>query len=494
MAFNQGTEDPIVVYFGEDNSNITNDSDTSTPNTSYSYVLGNLTSYTIERDFFGGPNTFSIEAEDDRANQLFEFIAIGKKITFQATSGQIILVGFIDSFTFTPNRSSGTHLSVRGRDRLGMLSDSSIYPNLGSSTTTSTYQFKPTDTLLHVVGTILKSAPGITEVSIDDDHKGLTAQTGFGIGVRSQGKTGRGLKRSFNSNLNRLLKPEKGESYLTYLKRIATRAGCEVNMYPGSDNIILISPPAYDRSSPGQPNWSIIRNITTNTIANNVLESTLTVDYKDQPSIIIAESSTGGPTFKKSIKKVICINELTGYARQLNLKLSLTNAIANVQDAVDDLTSGTNGYPALTPNQDLYDSFFATNIQTSTFVSRPKYMVDNNSQTIEELQFFIAELMAHFQDRFLVLEYEVQGHSQNGHFWAPNLMVKVQDEAMSPFGGINTNLWIKRVVFTRDASNGCRTHLTLTLPYTHSYNISTNTHIVDLSQQGFIEKSDIEEV
>lgn len=457
---NPGTIDPVSIQFINQLDGLT--------------VLSvtNWTSYSIDRDFFYPVDSFTIDCADDRADQLLNSIQIGMKVAFSVNNNDMF-IGFIDSFDIEPERgSAGKRLIIRGRDRLGMLADSSIYPNLGSSTFQQTYQFKPADTLSHVVNTILQSAPGISGVNIDDDIAGLTAATGFGIGVRQKGKTGRGLAKNYQSNLNHLLKPEKAETYLSYIIRIVARTGCEVKMVPGSDSVINIAPPVYDRISNGQPNFSLVRHTINNTLQNNILSSKMSINYKDQPSVIIAEACHGGATYKRVNKKVICINEITGYDRTTNKQLTLTNARPSVQQAVTELTNGVTSYSTINPNQNLYDAIPNTIADLTTIVSRPKYVVDYNAQTNEELQFYTAQLMAHYQDKYFTLDYEVQGHTQGGFCWAPNLMVNVVDESFHPTKSLNSKFWIKKVTFTRDASGGCRTRLTLTLPYTHLYNVT----------------------
>lgn len=442
------------------------------------------TSYHISRDFFGGAATFTLEFEDDRADALLDSISVGSAIHFYAlNSGQNIMIGFVDSFDIIPSRASGKRLSIRGRDRLGMLNDASLYPNLGQGL--ETYHFKPTDTLEKVIKTIFSTAPGITNYVINEDAAALTGSTGFGVGVRQKGKTGRGLAKSFKSNLNHLLKPEKGETYLGYAQRICKRAGCQIMMMPGSDDTLFIGPPTYDRvfSSP----FKIYRTIkspdsTSNTENNeaNVLDSRLIIDFKDQPTIIIAESTHGDSTFKKITKKVVCANEFTAYEKLPNMVLSRNNTRPSVKHALDSLTSGTNGYTPLEPNQHLYNMIPDIIKNIKTLVSRPKYITDYNSQTEDELKFFVAELMAHYQDKYFTLEYTLKGHSQKAEatdaFFAPNLLILVIDESFHSTDRtsniISQVFWIRKVEFMRDRHNGATTKLTLNLPYIHLYDIT----------------------
>lgn len=499
MTINDDSKDIVVAHFI--NSLASTSANTNPNNGSILSII--TTSYHIEKDFFNPVDSFSIEIEDDRADQLIAVLSVGMTVKFDFQSGATILLGFVDGWEITPKRQGGKRLSIRGRDYLGLSEDASIYPNLGDKNIQETYQFQETDTLEKVVKTIFSTAPLIdpNKIKINNDFKALQAQTGFGVGVRQISKKGRGLAKSFKSNLNRLLKPEKAETYLGYAKRICNRIGCQIKAQPGDDSPapalenaptpnefsfgINIGPPTYDRTN--QPSYTLNRfqfgyDKNNPSLTNNILDSKLTVNYKDQPSVIIAEGSHGGPTFKKVTRKIICLNEMTAWLPVPNQQLTLDNAIQSVKDAVSILTSGTSGYKLMQPNQELYNAVpsFVANMQTA--VSRPKYVVDYNSQNDDELEFYVSELMAHYQQQFFTLEYEVQGHSQNiggqDVFWAPNLMVKVYDESFNPTKPIDGFYWIKKVEFVRDRHNGSLTRLTLCLPYTHIYAVPAIPSVV----------------
>lgn len=434
------------------------------------------TSYQINLDFFSECD-FSIAFEDDRADQLYNIVSSGDKACFYCND-RLVMTGYVETFGMTYSRGGGKHLNIHGRDTLGILDDSSIYPNLGQGI--KGFHFLPTDKLHYVLKTIFNSAPYIKSsndtvndpnngIQIAKDVAALTAATGFGIGIKQKGKSGRGLSKSFQKNLDRLLTPEKGESYLGYAKRICTRAGCQINMLPGTDDQLLISPPIYDRES--SPPFSLVH-YGKSSLKNNVISGSVRTNYRSQPSVIIVEATHGQDTFKQTTQKVVIINEFTGYERKPNEKLSLANAIPSVKDAIDQLTSGTNGYVLLAPNQKLYDAIPARVADARTYVSRPWYRVDYNAQTLDEATFYASELMAHAQDNFLEMSYEVAGHSQNGIVFAPNLMIKVYDEAFSESKPIDNNFWIRKVMFSRDRGSNAITHLHLNIPYAHDYEVS----------------------
>jgi prophage tail gpP-like protein len=95
-------------------------------------------------------------------------------------------------------------------------------------------------------------------------------------------------------------------------------------------------------------------------------------------------------------------------------------------------------------------------------------MVSSNAHTTKEAMIAASEYLADCQDRYVEMEYTVQGWSQNGYVWQPDTMVKVFDDLLFP-GQKNKSIpmWIRRVEFSRSRQGGTTTKLTLTLPYTH---------------------------
>jgi hypothetical protein len=489
----------------------------------------NWTSYNIQQDFFKSSDGFTLICEDDRAEQLSNDMQIGQRLQFVVNNSPI-LVGYVDSIDLSYDRTGGKKLTIEGRDICGILEDAHVYPNLGTNKTID-YQFNPTDTLAYALNTILVSnnLTPITKLVNEDGTTpfsssaagSLTFATGFSVGIRSKGKTGRGIYKSFTSNLNRLCKPEKGETYLRYASRLAKHAGCFIKCIPGCDNTLFIGPPTYDRT-----NFTpfAIQHQYVDNAANNAQHGRLKVSYKEQPSVIIGEATHGTATFRKQTFKVVCINECTGYQPGSTI-LSVDTAIPNVGNAIGLLTTGVSptggkttfipgtparnqvapanpfapppdinnpqetiivhtpgteavtvaptGYYLIPPNYNLYNTLSRTIINTQTNFSRPYYYVDYNAQTPEELMIGVTELMADFQDRFLELEYKVQNHSQNNVVWSRNLMCTVTDNAFAPGNQSMANVyWIEKVNFTKSRNGGTETNIVMRIPYTHMTNLT----------------------
>ena len=445
------------------------------------------TDYNIQRDFFDPADGFTLVCEDDRSDQLNSLMQVGMRLLF-TINNFTILVGYIDTMEYTYARGGhGKSLTIKGRDVCGVLGDACLYPNLGLGGTTD-YQFNPETTLSQAMNAIflngLTSIEVITTQSIGFDLTqlsnsslgSLTAGKGFGSGIRSKAKTGRGISSSYQSNLKRLCKPEKEETYLKYATRLLKHAGAFIKCLPGSDSALFVGRPLYDiQNAP----YSLIHTFNSpNNNSNNIHEGKLKVSYKEQPSVIIGEAVHGQANFRKQTTKAICINEFTGYIPG-STTLSIDTALPNVKNAVQQLTTGpasqTNqgGYYLIAANNDLYTAADQNVIGVKTNFSRPYYYVDYNAQTPQELIIGVAELMATFQDKFFHLEYLVDQHSNNGVPWGINQMCNVSDDTFGPSNKCLTGqYWIQKVNFTKSRAEGTQTTVLMRLPFTHVVNFS----------------------
>jgi hypothetical protein len=462
------------------------------------FTVGNWTSYTIKKDFFIPADEFTLVLEDDRAPQLFPLIKQGQKVIL-SINDETIMIGYIDLIDPEYTRGGGMKLTLRGRDYLGVLNDSSIFPNLNTGTTT-TFQFPPSTTLTKACNLIIFNSqaqlspitfvfyPGQTQ----DQSTQLTFKSGFGAGV----KTPRGNLVTKNVNttpLAHLLSPEKGESYLGYITRIIKRAGLNIKMFygenlnwDGQENIVIEVPTYNFQQSKSSSSYGVSEDSTPQLVhsyddtVTNVLSGKPHLNFKEQPSVLVFESYAGGPTFRKEQFKVIAINELTGYLPNQNAySLSLSNAVPNVQQAIQQLTNGkiTNnisgssiggtGYYLLPPNQQLYNVIPQAVLGIQTAYARPKYIVDVNSHTKEELVFTAYKTLAEYQNKFFNLEYEVAGHTYGPKhkLWNINTLVLVQDDIFK----IYSTMYLHGVQYTKSRHGGTTTKLELHLPYIHSF-------------------------
>lgn len=450
-------------------------------------IVQNITSYTLTSDFFVEPDAFAIEIEDDRVQQVIDNVAIGCQVQFFINLSTPVMFGYIDSMEVSGTRGgTGRKVSIRGRDILGLAQDATIRPNIAGNASNN-FQFKPNSRFSSIIQTIFSDFSQIgSVVSNDDQFSQLTAATGFRTGIRRVGKTARGLQSSFNHSFQHIIKPvahrsihnagyNHYESYLQYAKRLCDLAGFHLKMVPGSGTVggpnnqtLFCGNPIYDRQdSSGQYGaasfqFSLIRSLDDNdSKKNNILSGGMKVSWINQPSVIIGEMTAGNGQYAKQNKKVICINELTGYVNGNNS----TEVLQSVREFISDLQA--QGYPTLEINQALRDAIpnSLANVQSNN-ICRPMWFGDEYAFDLQELKWKVAQRMSQFQEKFLTLNYEVYGHSQEGNVWQPNLMINVQDDIVDPNSSTaGKQYWIRKRVFTRTRGQGTRTALELSLPY-----------------------------
>jgi hypothetical protein len=469
-----------------------------------SFSVKNFTSFTIEKDQFNPADAFTLVISDNRAAEVNSLLRQGMKVKFEIQNYQsgahihTVMWGYIFDFRLAYITSGGTSLTIRGQDLLGYMGKCNILPNLGQSTQTN-FHFATTDTIIHALQTIANAFTGQAQLPLKINivttpfFQNYTFQTGGAKGLRSHGKTGRGLARSLQSSFNHLTAPNKGESYLAYMVRLCKHIGCNIKMDPNTDNTICIAPPLY-RPAVYYLNHSKTGTNPNTGKRNNILSGNIEINVADQPSVIIVEMATAGyNAYYKSTKKCICINEITGYKEESNTwtllaqcigcPVSNDNLLPNVKKAISDLTTGKQGtdYIVLPINNDLFKNLpeIALTVQTET--SLPRFFVDQNAHDEDELKFGTAMAMAEAQDKYMVLEYTTDGLSQDtGWVWESNMTCHVFDDITAaesktgysmPMAAIDNDFYISKIQLTGNR-NHYETHITLTLLYTHIFEIT----------------------
>ena len=264
-----------------------------------------FSSYTITNDFFSRSDSFSLEiAGRDKEDliQILNKLTKGGDIIKLRINGQPKLTGFIDKIDIKYG-SSGTTMTISGRDRLGLMID---------STTTPETQAKPSDTLLTALYKAFEPF-GFTKEDIiwksGDEalHKSIGSKLKPGPGVQF---SGRKTFQDPTRKVNRKQRAKKGEGAMQFAMRIAEHAGLFINLSENGEKI-LISPPVYKRSE-GAPQYQVVHLTTDPEISGNtIMNGSIHIGWDHQISMIIAEGTSGGGEFRKQTSKVIAINELT---------------------------------------------------------------------------------------------------------------------------------------------------------------------------------------
>ncbi len=322
-----------------------------------------------------------------------------------------------------------------------------------------------------------------------DDSASTSVQSGGRVGPKTGNK---GTQKAITNAIGHLLRPNNHETYLAYALRLAKHIGCNIKLAPFQEvdgsQTVFISPPTYDRTTPPLYNLVHTMNQPAGRYDNNILKGKFKFDLKSQPSVIIMEAAgNGSGIYYQSAVKAVAINEITGYQLPgdvIGNGVTVTKfgqvPIPNVLAAVSQLTKGPNGsgYYRINPNTQLLNAIQNIVLSVQTQLSLAKYMQDNNAHNVQELLIGCQMNLAEAQDKFLVVSYHLDGWDNNGYVWANNTMCQVYDEAIqgtlngnpADLGApLNTELWVKKVSFTKSREGGVHTDLELTLPYTHNF-------------------------
>jgi hypothetical protein len=467
----------------------------------------------MEKDFFTCADRATIIIENSNPATYVQYMNRKTNVAIYI-NGNLNMVGYVFDFKYEYGRNT-TKLTVEVKDLLEFMAQGSCPPNMvpGVNLNSTTNYHFPKDTTykqafevicatfqhsfaVDFVPEVVLTDQPTTKNGKPNNPTNLTISSGGFAGIRAGGKKSKQFTKSVNSSLNRLNTPEKGESYLSYLKRLAKMIGCYVKMVPGSEDQIVIQAPTYDRNT-GVP-FNIYHYVSVpNNQQNNVEEhAELHWNYDGLHSVIIVEGNSLDPNeFHFQDDKAYAINELTGYSLEslgtYNFNLAtqsqeLPPAVPGVRQLIDQLVdlsntsisvsngqvskSGSN-YASVPFNAQLYGLRYKMPVDTMNPVSLPLYDVSHSAHTMENLLFEAAQKLAEEQDKAVEFVYKTDGFTQNGFVWQPNMLVNVVEEALTPGTPMNITMWIKKVNYMQDRHGGTTTTITCTLPYTHNFEL-----------------------
>lgn len=487
------------------------------------YVEGEImdwTSITLEKDQFIESDGCTITIEDDRIQQYTKYLQRGHRIQV-LLNHKVNFDGFIFKYKYTSSRSGGTKLVIECKDLLEWMAQGSIPPNAFgvSGNGLTNFHFPPNSTLLDCVRFIINTFRiGLIGIDLpelyvsvwDNGNEAINASpatsgnpkrlnvndldiaSGFAAGIRVTGKKSAQFTKSWYKALNRFNTPEKGESYLAMIKRFCKLSGVPcVKMSPGRADTILLQAPTYDRSI--ETPFKITHYLSAPNNSMNTAEGEIDLEFNldKQYSVIIVEgNSLDENEFHLSDAKAVAINELSGYYLvnqedfndnkiiPLDTVRLMIAALVNVPSnntamgaASTNPPQGTN-YRFLDFNKQLYQERYNLGVDIHTTVCMPFYETSHNAHNLDQLCFAAQQKLAETQDKSIVMTYHLDGWTQNGNLWQPNMMVNVTEELLSPGNPKTLKMWIRKVVYHKTRNAGTSVQLTLTLPYTHNFELT----------------------
>lgn len=311
--------------------------------------------------------------------------------------------GYIDVVEIDAQRGKGVTYNIQGRDRLAPVVDAVADPRV---------QFKTGVTLLEFLKQLL--APfgwAADEHFIPDNAANRDAKTG---GIRGTPTPIRKTKSGqLKSYVIHQLKPHNHEGLYRFISRVAERFGLWIWCSADGDTLVVskpdfVQPPRYQlrRKNDGSPGHNA---------GTNILHGSVRYDATDQPSIIVADSFSGGGEFGRGKYKCYCVNPYFGIDEGGFPADEVAKVIAEYPEA-EPVLFVTQPYSRRAPRMP----------------PRPMFLHDEESKTPEQLKFFVKRTMSELLRKSLVCHYTVEGHGQivGGVFtpWDIDTVVYVQDD------------------------------------------------------------------
>lgn len=448
--------------------------------------LGRWTSYSFTSDFLTPADSFHFTIEGPEwVTDVSSAIREGLQVTLRIND-KPICTGVIDEVAMGADRQGGTVFECNGRDILGDVVDGTVSPF---------ERFSPQDSLETVIRRVMGPYGIRTIVGDNAANRSIRVGNQFGqpkvkpretttkrrARLVTRGKSRVGLPTT--QFLKHEAKPYPSEGAYEFCHRLAKRAGLHIWALANGSGVVVGKPDFTQESV-----FTLTRRVTgpfgkDRGGSNNIISGHVKYSRVNQPSVIIAGGKGGGGEFQRTTLRVLMVNELISvqangeltegvkaflkswaaddYVLEKELKLPANADGAKILKAIEDWLKKSKKAYVITQD-DFEDEGRVPRSLTPYPYCRPLYLVDQESNNLEQLINFTKREMASRQMQALEVRYEVAGHSQNGKVWATDTMVDVDDDVAN----LHETLWVKSVTFTKSRSGGTRTNLTLIRPNT----------------------------
>lgn len=416
--------------------------------------------YSMRDDFMNPCAAFDFALSTNNPSTYAELFTVGTKVEI-AVNDRIQITGAIDKVIRANTRETGTVFSISGRDVLGPVVSASIDPKVRITSNQTVSDF--------LIAVLSPFGAFGSKIYIGDDLN-FSIVTGYlrgqgGVQVKtyeSRELSSRALRPDGKSadlifkntkvtevisrdrlDLKKIpldqLKPKIGDGAMQVINRLLHRLG--LRMWAAADGSgVVVDEPEYGR----EPIHRLTRRLGDPT--NNVINGAVEVNG-DQPACVVAVGRSHGSDMSKVKLKAIAVNELVS-----------VNADGTFDQMVLDMIASYPGIKVLPIRKELLP---ATDALTSKRVLGPMMVKDDDSKNQAQLEAFARRTLAEKQRDFLVATYTVTGHEFNGHPWAVNSSVAVDDDYLN----IHETLWVLSRTFTKSRA-GTSTELKLIKPYT----------------------------
>jgi hypothetical protein len=236
------------------------------------------------------------------------------------------------------------------------------------------------------------------------------------------------------------MQPHFGEGAVEFCQRIIKRLGLTLRVDALGDTVIVCGPTWHQT-----PTHRLVHNRSgvCTYIDGSVQRSTV-----HQPTVIIAQGSGGGGLFARGRMKVAAVNELTGLDPLGQILPSVADVLGQWPEA--QLLPIRPELAAIGKNAPKHGLCTAL------------YLVDDEARTLAQLQSYVRRELATRQKTGTAMSTTVYGHTQDGHPFAVNTLIDVDDDVL----GLHEPMWVMERTYTKSRSAGTTTTLTLIRRYT----------------------------
>lgn len=384
-------------------------------------------SYRYTENYLATHDTWTVTLGDEQTRDDLVKLCPPGAIAQISIGSQLQSTGIIDRVESKTGRD-GAEVQIDGSSRIAPAVRGCVDP---------TTKFKASQTLADLLKGVF--APfGFSDdsnfVVQNDDNRGVLTGQKRGTPTTKRGKP----LKSFKLHQ---LKPYPNEGAFAFASRICQRRGMWLRLSADGQTIVCATPD-FSQTSISQ----LIRRRGTHK-ENNVQNSSCVRDGTEQPAVLITTGFGTGGEHDHGTLKVAAVNELVAYDKFGIQRSQVTQALQNHKDAI-----------LLPPRTQAFPPAYQYGLPWP----QPKFVHDDESKTLEQLQHFTARELSLYQHKAFVYHATIEGHAIGGVPVAVDTIINVDDDV----NAVHQDLWVLGRTFSKmRGASGTKTDIECILPY-----------------------------
>ena len=331
--------------------------------------------------------------------------------------------GYIRKRSIRTGRAGGTEILITGSDAMWPVTESTVMPG---------QTFPETETLGSMIERLLRPF-GFIIFAVDnaDNRNRIT-----GAVTHAKHKDAANL-RTVRLNAQ---KPKDHETIFSYLSRVAQREGMWI--WPSADGLgVIVSKPNYDQA----PRYTLRHRVSG--AGNNILAGEVFWDASDQPSYLMTSATIPAGDREERVVTAYTASPFESRTLVATGPTGTTTTLGAIALIADKHMVEV---PSSTINLARQNAF-------ASKVSRPRYLRDQSSQTVAQLEAFTRREMSLLQRRAFGARYTISGHKLDGQVVGVDTVIDVDDDRSD----LHAPMWVAGRTLRRDRNGGTTTELDL---------------------------------